>query len=76
MRYLPSPKEAATMGSEALRASFLVTNIFRPGEVTLEVVDLDRVVIGGAVPTDGPLALGRRRRCGRSTSRSGASSAC
>ena len=57
MRYLPSSREAATLGSEALRASFLVTNIFRPGEIALEIVDLDRVVIGGAVPTDAPLRL-------------------
>ena len=45
------------MATEELRASFLVSNIFRPGEIALEIVDLDRVVIGGAVPTGAPLKL-------------------
>ena len=57
MRYLPNQTGAARMTTEELRGSFLVTNIFRPGEIALEIVDLDRVVIGGAVPTDAPLRL-------------------
>jgi 4-deoxy-L-threo-5-hexosulose-uronate ketol-isomerase len=57
MRYLPNAAATPRMTTEELRASFLVTNIFRPGEIALEIVDLDRVVIGGAVPTGAPLAL-------------------
>ena len=57
MRYLPDARGMRGMSSDELRASFLVSNIFRPGEITLEIVDLDRVVIGGAVPTDVPLTL-------------------
>ena len=57
MRYLPNAAAASRMSAGELRESFLVTNVFRPGEVTLEVVDLDRVVIGGAVPTEAPLTL-------------------
>src|SRR6478672_10984478 len=45
------------MGTDDLRAHFLVTGLFTPGRITLEMVDLDRVVIGGAVPTDAPLTL-------------------
>ena len=32
-------------------------SLFAPGAITLELVDLDRVVLGGAVPTDAPLTL-------------------
>lgn len=45
------------MTTDELRAAFLVQNLFQPGAVTLRHVDLDRVVLGGAVPTDAPLVL-------------------
>ena len=57
MHYLPSPEHARRMTTEELRAAFLVTDLFQPGTVTLRVIDLDRVVLGGVVPTDGPLSL-------------------
>jgi 4-deoxy-L-threo-5-hexosulose-uronate ketol-isomerase len=57
MRYLPDAAATSRLSTEELRASFLVTNLFRPGEIALEMVDLDRVVVGGAVPTDAPLTL-------------------
>jgi 4-deoxy-L-threo-5-hexosulose-uronate ketol-isomerase len=57
MHYLPHAAATARMTTDELRAHFLVTGLFVPGEVTLRVVDLDRVVLGGAVPVDAPLAL-------------------
>src|SRR5213592_5298013 len=57
MRYLPNAATTSRMNTEELRSSFLVANIFRPGEIALEIVDLDRVVIGGAMPTTAPLTL-------------------
>jgi 4-deoxy-L-threo-5-hexosulose-uronate ketol-isomerase len=57
MHYLPHAPATARMTTEELRAHFLVSDLFRPGAVTLRPVDLDRVVLGGAMPTDGPLAL-------------------
>ena len=57
MRYLPDPDRTATLSPEELRTAFLVEGLFRPGGVALHHVDLDRVVLGGAVPTDAPLAL-------------------
>ena len=57
MRFLPNARTAATMSTEELRAHFLVTGLFVPGAVNFELVDLDRVVLGGAVPTDVPLRL-------------------
>jgi len=46
-----------TMTTEDLRETFLVSNLFRPGELTLTYVDLDRTVIGSAVPLANPLTL-------------------
>jgi 4-deoxy-L-threo-5-hexosulose-uronate ketol-isomerase len=56
MHYLPDATRIRTMTTEELRASFLVSDLFRPGAITLRAVDLDRVVLGGAVPRE-PLAL-------------------
>lgn len=57
MHYLPGREEARRMTTEELRAGFLVQDLFQPGRVSLRHIDLDRVVLGGVVPTDGPLAL-------------------
>jgi 4-deoxy-L-threo-5-hexosulose-uronate ketol-isomerase len=45
------------MTTEELRAAFLVDKLFQPGRIDLAYVDLDRTVIGSAVPLDTPLAL-------------------
>jgi 4-deoxy-L-threo-5-hexosulose-uronate ketol-isomerase len=58
MHYLPTPDHARRMTSEELRAHFLVRGLFTPGSVVLRHIDLDRVVLGGVVPTVGPLTLG------------------
>src|SRR5919206_3490418 len=57
MHFLPAPAHARTMSTDELRASFLVQGLFEPGAVTLRHIDLDRVVLGGAVPTREPLRL-------------------
>jgi 4-deoxy-L-threo-5-hexosulose-uronate ketol-isomerase len=57
MHYLPGPEQIRRMTTDDLRASFLVQGLFKPGEVTLRHIDLDRVVLGGAVPTRAPLRL-------------------
>ena len=57
MQYFPTPDHARRMNTDELRSSFLLTDIFKPGAVTLRVIDLDRAVVGGAVPTDGALEL-------------------
>jgi 4-deoxy-L-threo-5-hexosulose-uronate ketol-isomerase len=46
-----------TMTTEELRETFLVDDLFHPGEIGLKYVDLDRTVIGSAVPIGEPLAL-------------------
>lgn len=57
MRYMPRPDQTRRMTTEELREHFLVTELFRPGDVLLHSIDLDRVVLGGAVPTWEPLPL-------------------
>lgn len=57
MQYSPTAAQAKTLSTEELRASFLLTDLFIEGKVTLRVIDLDRAVIGGAVPTSGLLSL-------------------
>jgi 4-deoxy-L-threo-5-hexosulose-uronate ketol-isomerase len=46
-----------TMTTEELRKTFLLSDLFKPGQIDLTYVDLDRAVIGSAVPLDKPLVL-------------------
>lgn len=57
MRYLPTPEQSARLTPEELRAHFLVSGLFVPGEARFETVDLDRVAIGGVVPLSEPITL-------------------
>jgi 4-deoxy-L-threo-5-hexosulose-uronate ketol-isomerase len=57
VEHLPDAQRARTLTTDALRSSFLVQGLFAPGAITLRHLDLDRVVLGGAVPLDAPLAL-------------------
>jgi len=47
----------ARMTTAELRETFLLEELFQPGALDLAYVDLDRTVIGSAVPTTGPLTL-------------------
>ena len=55
---LPDAERTKRLTTAELRDRFLVQDLFQDGQVTFRFVDLDRVVLGGAVPTDGPLDLG------------------
>lgn len=57
MRYLPTPDATRRLTTDELRARFLVHELFVPGALMLQLADLDRVVLGGAVPTTHALAL-------------------
>jgi 4-deoxy-L-threo-5-hexosulose-uronate ketol-isomerase len=46
-----------TMTTAELRETFLIDDLFHPGQIGLTYVDLDRTVIGSAVPSDKPLVL-------------------
>jgi len=51
--------------SEELRRRFLVADLFQTGKVELVYTDVDRAIVGGAVPVDTPLGLegGREMAC-------------
>ncbi len=51
----PDMMEGAS--NQQLRDRYLVTDLFKPGQVTLNYSHNERFVIGGAAPTDAPIAL-------------------
>jgi 4-deoxy-L-threo-5-hexosulose-uronate ketol-isomerase len=57
MHRLPDAERTKQLSAEELRAGFLVQGLFKQGEIVLRHVDLDRVVLGGAVPLDSALTL-------------------
>ena len=57
LHYFPSPEAANTLSTEQLRERFLISGIFQPGAVTAHYTDLDRMIVGAAVPTTAPLSL-------------------
>lgn len=58
MQYLPDVSRYQRMTTEELRESFLLPDLFKEGELVLRVTDLDRAIVGGAVPTSDGISLG------------------
>lgn len=56
-RYATNPAQIPGMTTAELRASYLVPELFVPGEVTVVYTHHDRIVLGGAVPAGTELAL-------------------
>ncbi|SNU01520.1 4-deoxy-L-threo-5-hexulose uronate isomerase [Ruaniaceae bacterium KH17] len=56
-RYAVSPDQIPGMDTQEMRDRFLVQDLFVPGEVKVVYTHHDRIVLGGATPADGPLAL-------------------
>jgi 4-deoxy-L-threo-5-hexosulose-uronate ketol-isomerase len=57
MIHLPDVLRAPGLSTDELRSNFLVQGLFESGAIKLRHTDLDRVVIGGAVPIEQPLRL-------------------
>ena len=57
LHYFPSPAEANTLSTDKLRDYFLIGGLFQPGRLTAHYTDLDRMIVGGAVPASAPLTL-------------------
>ena len=49
--YFPSPAETNRLTTEELRQQFLTQSLFETGKVNAHYTDLDRMIIGAAVPT-------------------------
>jgi len=64
LHYSPSPAETNVLGTEKLREAFLIGQLFQPGQVTAHYTDLDRMIVGAAIPTATPLALPNFRETG------------
>jgi 4-deoxy-L-threo-5-hexosulose-uronate ketol-isomerase len=58
MRYMPGAEQVSRMNTDELRAAFLIDDLFVADQVVLHAIDLDRVIIGSAVPAKKPLSLG------------------
>jgi 4-deoxy-L-threo-5-hexosulose-uronate ketol-isomerase len=57
VRYAPDPVRFCRMTTEEVRENFLIETLFRPGAIDLVYSDVDRAIVGSAVPLRGPLAL-------------------
>ncbi len=64
LHYFPSPEATNTLSTDELRARFLLGGLFQPGAVTAHYTDLDRMIVGAAVPTTTPLALPSAKETG------------
>lgn len=62
---MPRPHDVAGMTTDELRAAFLVTDLMVPGQIRLQFTDLDRFVVGGALPAASPLTLENSKETGR-----------
>jgi len=50
------------MTAQDIRDTFVISDLFRPGEVSMTYVEVDRAVVGSAAPLDTPLPLPTDRR--------------
>jgi len=57
IRYAIGKDHYQRMSTEELRQHFLIENPFVPGRLELTYWETDRTVLGGIVPTEGPLIL-------------------
>ena len=57
LHYFPTPEATNTLSTDELRARFLIGGLFQPGAVLAHYTDLDRMIVGAAVPTAAPLSL-------------------
>ena len=66
LHYFPSPKETNRLDTDSLREQFMIQALCRPGELTSHYTDLDRMVVGAALPQGTALALPAARELGTS----------
>lgn len=58
------PRHAKTFDTSELRAEFLIEDLFRLGEVNLTYSHYDRMIVGGAMPENGPLIIDEIKETG------------
>lgn len=57
-RYATNPAQIPGMNTQDLRDTYLIPEVFVPGEIRLTYTHHDRIVLGGAAPCGGVLELG------------------
>jgi 4-deoxy-L-threo-5-hexosulose-uronate ketol-isomerase len=65
IRRMPHPQDVQRMNTQELRDTFLVTNLFAPGQLTGTFTDLDRLVVGGVMPAGKAVKLPNHKETGR-----------
>ncbi len=61
----PRPQDLVGMSTQEMRDTFQITDLFIAGQITGHFTDLDRLVVGGVMPTDQPVALPNHKETGR-----------
>ncbi|HSY09915.1 MAG TPA: 5-dehydro-4-deoxy-D-glucuronate isomerase, partial [Candidatus Dormibacteraeota bacterium] len=64
IRRMPRAQDVARMTTQELRDTFLISNLFAPGELRGHFTDLDRLVVGGVMPVK-PIELPNHKETGR-----------
>ena len=57
VRHLPNDEHAKRLDTTDLRSNFLIQKLFSAGQIRLVYSHADRMIVGGAVPTDSALTL-------------------
>ena len=65
IRRMPRPQDVVGMSTQELRDTFHIANLFTPGELNATFTDLDRLVVGGVMPTNKPVELPNHKETGR-----------
>jgi 4-deoxy-L-threo-5-hexosulose-uronate ketol-isomerase len=65
IRLMPRPQDMTGMSTQQLRDTFLISNLFAPGELRGHFTDLDRLVVGGVTPTNKEIELPNHKETGR-----------
>jgi len=65
IRRMPRPQDVTGMSTQELRDTFHVEHLFVPGHLNAVFTDLDRLVVGGAVPLAESLDLPNHQETGR-----------
>lgn len=65
IRRMPRPQDVARMTTQELRDAFLVKGIFSSGQIQAQFTDLDRLVVGGIMPTPSRIELPNHKETGR-----------
>jgi 4-deoxy-L-threo-5-hexosulose-uronate ketol-isomerase len=65
IRRMPRPQDVTGMSTQELRDTFHIASLFKPGQLNATFTDLDRLVVGGVVPTNEPIELPNHKETGR-----------